>query len=126
MNALLFALGVALLPAPPDRMVGSVWLRKVADGCVDRLTFRAKYKVVEYGCEQQYASQVTYALRQSTLTLLVRDDSHAEDGGQPILYRTTYRLTGSRTLHLLRLEEFINRSWRNVPQERRTVFTRAR
>jgi len=126
MTVLLFALGFAWWPMPPDRLAGSVWSCQVADGCVDQLRFRAPNKAVEYSCEQRYASHGTYALRQDTLTLLVTDDSHAEDGGQPVRYRTTYRLTGSRTLHLLRIEELVNQTWRKVPQERQHAYTRVR
>ena len=124
-NALLLTLGFACLSAP-DRLVGSVWSYPVASGCINQLSFRANNQVVEYSCEQLYASHGTYTLQQDRLILLVRDDSHTEDGGKPILYRTTCRLTNKSTLKLLRMEKLVNRAWQPVPQQRQYAYRRVR
>lgn len=76
------------------KLSGSVWIHKIATGCIDTLTFLPKGKIAESDCEMGYKFNGAYVIHHDTLYLNVKDDSHSEDGGKITYYKETYIIKG--------------------------------
>lgn len=94
-------------------LIDSVWTFKVANGCVNKLIFKANGKATSYDCELNYTLQCTYIIKRDTLLVTEKDDSHSEDGVKAHFYRTKYILE-NKDLYVIGKGELIKDKWKDV------------
>ena len=91
----------------------STWTFKVSNGCVDVLKFKPNGRATNYDCELDYTFNCTYVLRNDTLTVTEKDDSHSEDGGKVHYYRNKY-LIRDNTLQAIAKGELVDHKWKDA------------
>lgn len=97
-----------------NKLVNSVWSHKIAEGCINTLTFKSKEEVLEYDCELNYAFHSAYNIVKDTLMIKGKDDSHSEDHGKITSYWITKYLIKNNALYLIGCEELINSKLKNI------------
>ncbi len=109
-----------------NHLVGSIWISKIASGCVDTLKFKSKGQVTEFSCEQGYTFHGSYIISRDTLIITEKDDSHSEDKGKVTGYRTKYLMTNRNILTLISFGEFENGRWnyKNVGLNEKNLYER--
>lgn len=94
-----------------DKLKGSIWICKIAPGCVDTLKFKSNNQITEYSCEQEYTYHGSYTLLKDTLTITEKDDSHSEDHEKVTYYKTKYLITKSTLLPIFS-GELVKGKWK--------------
>ena len=110
MRTVLTVLIIIAMLMPNPKVVGTVWIYKVGDGCVDTLRLKSNRKVVEYDCEMNYAFNGSFRQIQDTLIITVKDDSHSEDGGKPNYYKSKF-IIRENALYNIADAQLINNKW---------------
>jgi len=113
MKAILLLLFTCIGSINPTVLQNSTWTFKVANGCTDILKFKPKGQATSYDCELDYTFHCTYILKQDTLILTEKDDSHSEDGEKINYHRTKYVIK-SNTLYAITKGELVNSKWKET------------
>jgi hypothetical protein len=110
MKILLIAL-LSILTLPNNNwLVNSVWSHKIADGCINTLTFKPNGAVLEY----------------DTLVIKGKDDSHSEDNGKITLYWITKYLIKNNALYVISNKKLVDNKWKdqNIKPDKNADYKR--
>ena len=106
MKTILLCIIIASILKPSPKLIGTVWVHRVAKGCIDTLKL-SNEKVIEYDCEMSYSFKGSYSQSRDTLIITVKDDYHSEDGGKADYYISKY-LIRKNSLYILGTERLID------------------
>jgi hypothetical protein len=111
MRTVLIPLVIIAMLTPGPKITGTTWIHKVAKGCVDTLKFRSNGEVIEYDCEMNYAFKGSYRQIKDTVVVIVKDDSHSEDGARSEYYKSKF-IVRKNVLHIIASAELTNGAWK--------------
>jgi hypothetical protein len=95
-----------------DPIVNTTWKFNFTKTCVNTYKFKPNNVFGEYDCELNYTMKGTYKFSKDTLIVTIKDDSHSEDGGKPIIDRTKYFLVqNNRFLYIISTQRFEQNKW---------------
>jgi hypothetical protein len=112
MKVFIISISILLTLNNNDRLAGSIWTCKIANGCIDTLKFMTKEKVTDYNCEQDYTFHGSYIISKDTLVITEKDDSHSEDGGKTSFFRSKFLMSEKNVLYLINNGELIKGKWK--------------
>jgi|GEM_PF-2749707 len=101
---------------PHDKLVNSIWVMKITNRCTDSLIFQPSNRLREYDCEIEYTFHGTYTNSKDTVITIIKDDSHSEDNGKPLVFRTKY-LVRKTTLLPIGVDHLVKGRWKAFKNE---------
>ena len=100
-----------------DSLTNTKWICTVSNSCIDTLTFIKNNRANNYSCELNYTSKGHYKRFKNIVVLTEKDDSHDEDGGKTVFFRTKFILK-ENNLFPISSEELVNGKWKEAKMQK--------